>query len=92
MELIPKCNYLKASLEKNIEFMDNKEENLELIEPFSNGDIIAKNVGFSYNNYTNIINDVNLTIKKNSHVMIKGKNFLVSFQKELQKANRKGKV
>lgn len=73
MELIPKCNYLKASLEKNIEFMDNKEEKLELKEPFSNGDIIVKNVGFSYNNYTNIIDDVNLTIKKNSHVMIKGK-------------------
>lgn len=73
MELIPKCNYLKASLEKTIEFMNNEEESLETTIKFSNGDIIAKNIMFSYNKYTNILNNINLTIRKNSHVMIKGK-------------------
>ncbi len=73
INLIPKYNYLKASMEKILEFMDNKEENLKCLETFTNGDIVIKDLTFSYDNYQNNIKNLCIKIHNCSHVMIKGK-------------------
>lgn len=72
MAILPKYNYLKASLEKIIEFLSLKEENLEKKEYFLNGDIQIKHLEYSYNDYHPIIKNLNLEIKENEHVMLSG--------------------
>lgn len=60
-------------MEKILEFMDNKEENLKCLETFTNGDIVIKDLTFSYDNYQNNIKNLCIKIHNCSHVMIKGK-------------------
>ena len=73
MNLFPKLNYLKASLEKIVEFLDLPSEKLENEESITFGDISISNLSYSYNDYHNILSNINVIIKKGSHVMIRGK-------------------
>lgn len=73
MNIFPKFNYLKASLEKIVEFISLKSEDLDDYSKFINGDITISNMSYSYNDYNNVLSNINLKIKKNSNVMIKGK-------------------
>ncbi|MBE6160779.1 MAG: peptidase domain-containing ABC transporter [Firmicutes bacterium] len=73
MNLFPKFNYLKASFEKILEFNSLEGEVLDESTKFLNGDIIVKNMSYSYNDYNKTLNNVNLIIPKYSKVMIKGK-------------------
>ena len=72
LNIIPKFNYLKASLEKIDDFLSLMVENLNNKEDFINGDIIVNDLSFSYNDYNHVLSNINLVIKQNSHVMIKG--------------------
>ena len=72
MEIIPKYNYLKASLEKIIEFLTLETEKLETSTYFRNGDISVKDLEYSYNDYHQVIHNLNIEIKENEHVMLKG--------------------
>ena len=70
--LLPKYNYIKASFSKIMEFINIKEENLVDNKEILKGNILLKNVSYSYNNYDYILNDLNITIKENSHVLLNG--------------------
>lgn len=74
MELMPKLSYLKASLEKIIDFISLEEEMEEerTNEEFIKGNIKIKNLSYSYNDYYKNLDNINLEIKENSHVMLKG--------------------
>ena len=71
--LLVKYNFLRASFNKIAEFIDLEEEKIVSNEVFTNGNISFKNVCYSYNNYSNIINNFNLSIKKGEKIMLKGK-------------------
>jgi len=71
--LLPKFNYIKASFNKIMEFINVEEEKLNEETKILNGDIILKNVSYSYNNYDYIIKDINLKIKDKSHILLNGK-------------------
>lgn len=70
--LIPKYNFLRASFRKICDFIDLEEEKLGYEQKFSNGDIEFKNVDFSYNGYSKVLNNLNLRISKGDKVAIKG--------------------
>jgi len=70
--LLPKYNYIKASFSKIMDFINIKEENLVDNKEILKGNILLKNVSYSYNNYDYILNDLNITIKENSHVLLNG--------------------
>ena len=70
--LIPKFNFLRASFRKICDFIDLEEDNLGVLNNFENGDICFKNIAFSYNDYSKIIDNFNLTIKKGEKIMLKG--------------------
>lgn len=72
MNIIPKFNYLKASLEKIQDFLSLMVEKLDDEDIFINGDIKVNDVSFSYNDYNHVLSNINLLIKQNSCVMIKG--------------------
>lgn len=72
MNIIPKFNYLKASLEKIQDFLSLIVEKLDDEDIFINGDIKVNDVSFSYNDYNHVLSNINLLIKQNSCVMIKG--------------------
>ena len=71
--LLPKYHFIKNSFNKISDFINIDPENRGKLEKFSNGNIIFSNVNYSYNDYENIINNINLEIKENSHTIIKGK-------------------
>ena len=73
MNLFPKINYLKASLEKILEFLQLPKENLLQNDNIKFGDIKIKNLSYSYNAFNNTLSNININISKNSHVMIRGK-------------------
>ncbi len=73
IEIIPKYNYLRASFNKISDFMDIQEEQMGQKGVFINGDIIFKNVEFSYNDYSKIIDNFNLTIYQGEKIMLNGK-------------------
>ena len=72
LNMFPKINYLKASLEKILEFMNLKSEELDKNNNFLVGDLVVKNLDYSYNDYTKILSNINLVIKQNEKVMIRG--------------------
>ena len=73
MELMPKLSYLKASLEKVLDFLSLDAEKQGDESDFINGDITIENLSYSYNDYYKNLDNINLKIKKNDHVMLKGK-------------------
>ena len=71
--LLPKYNYIKASFSKITEFINIDEEKLDnKNKDIIKGNIIFKNISYSYNNYDYILNDLNLCIKENSHILLDG--------------------
>lgn len=70
--LIPKFNFLRASFNKICDFIDLEEEKEGTLSNFILGDIVFNNVSFSYNEYSNVLQDFNLTIKKGEKIMLKG--------------------
>ena len=72
ISLLPKYNYIKASFSKIMEFVNIEEEKLIKSNDVIKGDIILKNISYSYNNYDYILNDLSLCIKEGSHVLLDG--------------------
>lgn len=69
---IPSFYQIKLSYIKSNEFLSIEKEELKDKEEFVNGDIKFNNISYSYNDYNNILNNVNITIKKNNHYILKG--------------------
>ncbi len=73
VEIIPKYNYLKATIDKINEFICLKEEDLKETNEFINGDIVFNNIDYSYNDFNYILKNKNMLIEKNKHVCLWGK-------------------
>lgn len=73
IDILPKFQLIKLSINKVSEFLNIEEEKLGKEEKFIEGDIVFKNVSYSYNDCENIVNDLSLYIPKCSHNVIKGK-------------------
>lgn len=73
IEIIPKFFLIKLSITKVNEFMSIDEEKIGEVSDFINGDIVIKNISYSYDDFSNIIDNLSLKIKLNDHVMLKGK-------------------
>ena len=72
IDLLPKYHLIKMSFNKIKEFLNIEEINLGKVEAFTNGDIVFKNISYSYDDYHKIFNNINGTIKLKSHVLLKG--------------------
>lgn len=72
VSIFVKYNYLKATFNKISEFLDIQEENLGKIDNFINGNIEFKNVNYSYNKCSNVLDNINFVIKKGDKVCLKG--------------------
>jgi len=72
VDSIPKYNFLKATFTKLGDFLSIEEEVLGKKSNILNNNIKVKNLFFSYNDYHEIMKDVNFEIKENSMVMLKG--------------------
>lgn len=73
LNILPRFNFIKLSLNKISEFLSLKQEKLGKKEEFITGDIIFNNITYSYDNFHQILNNINLKIKKNSHNILIGK-------------------
>lgn len=73
INLLPKYNLVKVSLEKINEYLSISKEDLGLEESFNNGDIEINHLSYSYDKYNNLINDLNIKIPKNARITIKGR-------------------
>ena len=72
INLIPKINFLRLSLSKVNEFLNIKVEQEGEKQYFKTGDITFNNLSYSYNDYNQILNNINIHIKNNSHITLKG--------------------
>ena len=63
----------KNVLKRILDLISYKEETKGLVGNFKNGDIEFKDLDFSFNDRDYILKNINLTIKKNSKVMVIGK-------------------
>jgi len=72
LDILPKFNLIKLSINKVSELLNVEPENLGKLEMFLNGDIKFENISYSYNDCEDIITNFSLEIPRNSHVMIKG--------------------
>ncbi len=73
IDLIPNINFLKASISKISDFLLIEQEKLGYSnEKFINGDIEIKNLNYSYNNYHQCLQNLNIKINKNEHIMLYG--------------------
>lgn len=72
INLLPKYHLIQLSFSKISDFLSIDEEKLGHEEKFSIGTISFKNISYSYDDCQNILNNLSLTINKNSHIIIKG--------------------
>ncbi len=70
--IIPKYNYIKASIHKIRDYFDIPIEKEECTNQFRKGDIEIKNLTYEINYHQTLFNNLNLTIKEKSHVLLKG--------------------
>lgn len=70
--LLPKYNYIKASFSKISEFINLEEEKVLSKECIVKGDIIFRNVKYSYNNYDEVLNNITFKIKEGHHILLNG--------------------
>ncbi len=63
----------KNSLRRILELIPNYKDNNGIVNKYKNGDIVFKNLNFSFDDRNYILKNINLCIKKNSKVMIVGK-------------------
>ena len=68
---LPSLLYQNKIITKINEFYNINEEESRIM-PIHNNTIRLSNISFSYNNYKNIINNLNIVINKNEKVIIKG--------------------
>ena len=73
LNLFPKINYLKASLEKIVEFLQLPSEEIGKDEVIDFDDIDIKDLSYSYNDFNVTLSNININITKGSHVMLRGK-------------------
>lgn len=72
--MLPKYYYLKKSFTKISEFIDIKEEEQSTNDlKINKGNIVIKNLSYSYKNKIMPLINLNLNIKNNSFVLLKGK-------------------
>ena len=70
--LIPKYNYIKASMHKISDYFDIPIEKEEKTNQYKSGDIIIKNLNYEISPMMPIFTNLNLKIKENTHVYLKG--------------------
>lgn len=63
-------NEVKSALINIIELITKKSENINILKTC--GDIVIKNLNYSYNKKDYVLKDINLTIKSKSKVMVTG--------------------
>lgn len=69
---LPRYNYLKASFSKINDFLEMKSEELGKEDKFSKANIVVSNLTFSYNDYNQIIKNLNFKINIGEFVLLKG--------------------
>ena len=73
IDLIPKYNYLKASFNKLSEFLATEiEKDQGGLKKLENNVIEVKDLTYSYNKYSNIIEKINFSVKENDKVLLSG--------------------
>ncbi len=72
IDLIPEYNLIKVTFIKACETLNIEEEKEGNVERFENGDISFQNICYSYDDYKNTLNNIDVKINKNDHVTIKG--------------------
>ncbi len=70
--LMPKYNYIKASFNKIMEFINIEEEKVCESSEDLQGNIEFLNVSYSYNNYDYILKNISFKIKKGEHILLNG--------------------
>ncbi len=74
LNLVPSIKYASNSYERiNDLLMIEKENTNNRNKKMINGDISISNLSYSYNNTTNVLNNINLNIKKGDKFLIYGK-------------------
>ena len=69
---IPNFNQINLSYIKSNEFLSIEKEDLKYKENFITGDIVFNNITYSYDDYHNVLNNVNLSLKCNNHYTLRG--------------------
>lgn len=75
LDLVPKYNYLKASFNKLSEFINiaSEVEEQDSLKNIDNASLSLKNVEYSYNKFSNIIENVNMDINAGDKILLLGK-------------------
>ena len=63
---------IKLSIYKVEDFINISKENVGNLEDFKLGDIKFEHIYYSYDDYNNILNDINIVIKMGEHVVLRG--------------------
>ena len=73
IQALPRLLMVKLYLDKTNEFMAIKELDVGKLDQFFLEDIVIRDLTYSYDDYNNLLDNVNLTIKKKDRVLLKGK-------------------
>ncbi len=71
-ELLPKISLISVSINKINEVLVYDEEKYGELCSFTNGDIIFDDVSYSYNDYDNVLERINLKINNKDKILITG--------------------
>lgn len=74
IDLMPRFDYLMTSINKLKDFINiPKEKERDGLKTFLNGELLLKDVTYSYNFYENVLKNVNLKINEGEKVLLQGK-------------------
>ena len=71
INIIPSIYFIKLSIIKTTEFYQIKQEETKK-EEFVNGNIILKNINYSYSDFNELLSNINIKINKNEHIHLVG--------------------
>lgn len=72
IDLLPKLNYIKASINKINEFYQVIEEKINKTATINKFNLELKNISYSYNKYNNVIENITFNINEKEKVLLKG--------------------
>ncbi len=72
IDVMPSFYYLRNLFSKISDFNGLREEEIGEVGEFKNGEIVLKNITYSYNGFNNNLENFNLKIKKGSHSLVLG--------------------
>lgn len=72
VDILPKYSLIKLSFDRITEYINLPQEQLGKKEKFIPGNILFKNISYSYNDINKVLSNISLEINNKDHILIRG--------------------